>query len=596
MVKLTRFLYLLLLLSSDIALAQNNETQNQNAAATEATESVDTVGTTEKKTDSEAEAEIEDSMADIKLIQQAMENLRREIEASKETVNLNRSSVETVRDGFKLIEDKLQDTYNKLDESRSSISANVENLDKLKEGLETISRTTRTNAAELSSQKSLIEDNAIRLYELLIQTSLVDEKTTGLYSVIEQNKESEQSAELQLATDADLASLRTLVSTVIVFFAPLAFILAGRANENRRLADGMNQQQAALPVCLIGAVGYMILGFGLMYGTTLSGWLGTSSYLFGSETDDVALVPGVAFTDFQLYQNGFVILASLIVYTIVGRQLSSVAHAALALFVGAVLIPVFGHWIWAGNFVAGNKGWLETMGFIDQAGSSVIHLVAAVFALTIAGKLGNTLPSPQPLQTGPAAAEIPVYSATAVIFLWLSWLGLTTGHLPISGGQIGDVLLNVNLAATAGGIMAFLYHVFFSAERSDMSSGLSGFVSGLVAIAASAAAVSAVEAIVIGAAAGFLQNIACGFLRKYFLAKPWQTWAVYLVAIHGAGGIWGTVCVALFATEGNFSAPDITQLMTQLQGVGIAIVYSVIMANIVLYLLRIRHKAVSSGA
>jgi Amt family ammonium transporter len=151
-------------------------------------------------------------------------------------------------------------------------------------------------------------------------------------------------------------------------------------------------------------------------------------------------------------------------------------------------------------------------------------------------------------------------------------------------------MLNASLAASAGGVTAFLHYVFFHTDKSRMARGLGGFVSGLVAIAACAQNVTFAEAAFIGAVAGLLQNIAYNFLRKHFLQEVWQIQAAYLVAIHGVAGIWGALCFALLGTDGNFSSPDMPQLVTQIKGVVVAIIYSSIMARIVLFLIRLRNK------
>ena len=537
--------------------------------------------------------EIEQSMADLEFVQQALDSLRQEMESSKESANLNRTSVQSIRDGLALIDEKLQDAYNKLDDSRASIATNKEALDKLINDLQSASRAVRANATELDGQKSLIEDNAVRLYEILIQISDANEKSAELNAALQNVKRIEGDDEAQLVTETKLNQLRSLFSTVVIFFVILAYTLSGRHNRSWHLADGVSQQQGALPVCLVAAAGYIILGFGLMYGASASGLLGVSSYLFGVIDSELTL--SVPFADFQLYQNGFVMLASLIVYTAVGRQLSSATHVLLALIVGSVLIPVFGHWAWSENFVSGNRGWLQNLGFIDESGSTVINVVAASFALVLAWKLGDRAAPPLAEETAADEAKIPVYPATAVVFLWLSWLGFTTGDLPIASEQVSDVMLNVNLSASAGGIMAFLYHVFFKTDRSDMAGGLGGFVSGLVAIAACAQSVTVAEAAVIGAVAGILQHIAYHFVGKWFLKHGWQAWGAYLVAIHGAGGVWGTLCVALFGTEGSFALPNIIQLTIQFQGIGVGIVYSVVMANVTMAMLKYKKRQLSTA-
>jgi ammonia channel protein AmtB len=287
-----------------------------------------------------------------------------------------------------------------------------------------------------------------------------------------------------------------------------------------------------------------------------------------------------------MYKMGFEMLAALIVYVAIGRQLSGASHMLLALFVGALLIPVYGHWVSSSSYIELNPGWLEGAGFVDQAGAMTINTIAGWFSFILAWRMGVS----NPLPSSGRASDQPVYSSSATILLWLSWMGFTTGTLPISSDQISHVMLNVSLAASAGGITAFLHYVFFNSDSSKIARGLGGFVSGLVAISACAQSVTYAEALLLGAVAGLLQNYAYGHLRKRYLNQDWQVRAAYLVAIHGVAGIWGALCFALLGTQGNFSKPNLPQLVIQIQGIAAAVAYSILMAYVVLTIIRNRQN------
>ncbi|CAA6828343.1 MAG: Ammonium transporter [uncultured Thiotrichaceae bacterium] len=539
---------------------------------------------------SEAESQIEDSMANIEIIQQTLEALRSEIENSKEKTSLNRSSVKTIKEGLELIDEKLKEAYSGLDESKTGINTNTKALNQMGKKLLTKTREIRANAADLVSQKSLIEDNSIRLYELLIQISNTSDKVERLANALDSVKKTDYTKKLKTEVYTNINKLWMLLSIILVFLSPLAFVLSSNRNQYKPLTDGIAQHQGVLMVCLTVFLGFFTIGFGLMYGTTSSGLIGTTTYLLENVATDSSITPiqtNRPFTEFVLYQAGFAMLAAMIVYMTVGRQLSSTKHMLLALFVGAVLIPVFGHWTWSSHFVTGNLGWLEGAGFIDEAGSITINTVAACFALIIIIKLSRSSPPPH---RADQEVDDPVYSTSAVLILWLSWLGFTTATLPIDDEQISTLMLNVGLAGSAGGLSAFLHYAFFSNPNNRIASGLGGFVSGLVAIAACAQSVTFAEAAVIGASAGLLQNFGFSFLRKTYLKQAWQTRAAHLIAIHGVGGIWGALCVGLLAPEGNFGPLNISQLVIQTQGIAAALVYSFVMANIIMFVLNFRRK------
>jgi len=528
--------------------------------------------------------QIKDSIANVDIIQQTLKTLRMEIESSKETANLDRSSLKTIQDGLELIENKLKEAYTGLDQSQTGISTNSKIIDKINKDLLTEAREIRANATDLVAQKALIEDNSIRLYEILLKISDVGAQIERFSVALKSIKNTSYVEKIKEELAININRLWRLLAIVLVFFAPLAFVIS---SNHKPLTDGTEQHQAILLACIGVFFGYFGVGFGLMYGASSSGWIGISSYLMIDQSTISELQTNFPFTEFVLYQTGFAMLAAMIVYRTVGRQLSSAQHLMLALFVGAVLIPVFGHWAWAERFVTSNKGWLEGIGFVDQGGAIVINAIAAWFAFFLVLKLNS--PEPLPKQTNEESDE-PVYSTSAVLVLWLSWLGFTAGSLPISDNQISNVMLNVGLSGSAGGLVAYLHYVFFQGNKTWIARGLGGFVTGLVAIAACAQSVTFLEAIFIGASAGLLQNIAYDVLCKFYLKQIWQTRAAHLIAIHGVGGLWGALCVALLGSGGSFGVPDTLQLIIQLKGIAIALAYSFVMANIMVFLLKFYSK------
>ena len=533
-----------------------------------------------------AQSQIENSMANIEIIQQTLESLRGEIENSKEDAIVNRSSMSTIKEGLELIDSKLKEAYTGLDESRNNIAANTTDIEKLRTDLQALGRDVRANATDIHAQKSLIEGNATRLYEILLTIADINKR---LEQIVQGNKsqQAEQDQENQKTVVKDMNRLWLLLALVLTLLMPLAYVLPHNKEQYKPLADGIPQHQAILLVCVAVFLGYFAVGFGLMYGRSASGWLGLSNYLLSAEPADATMMPLFPLAEFLLYQSTFVLLAALLVYTALGRQLNTLSHVMLALFVGMLLIPVYGHWVWAGEFIAGNKGWLETAGFVDNAGAIPIHAVASWFALVLVWKLGKTMPRPP---NSALAEPDPVYSASAVLLLGLGILGMSTGLLPVSSNKLGSTLLNVVLSASAGSLLAFLQYSFYHTDKGRMVRGLGGFASGLVAAAATAQLLTPLEAIALGAIAGILHNLLFNTLIRYVLPHSWQMRTAALVAIHGGGGIWGSLSVSLLGAEGLFSMPDITQLVIQLQGIAVSLVYGVVLAHIAWLLFNLRRQ------
>jgi Amt family ammonium transporter len=557
--------------------------QKATPVATDKTKPATETADAESEPKTEAQAQLENSMDNVKVIEKTLAALRKEIDSSKKGAVLNRTSI---KDALDLINSQLKGAYTGLDGIRSNIATNAMGLEKLKADLSAIDTRLKnnaselegkinTNAADISSQKFLVENYAAGGYEILLKMADISTKLENLSQG--QTVQNDQKQDERISMIKDLNRLWILLAVVLVSVTPLAFVLSCNREHYKPLQDGTPQHKAVLLVCLSVFMGYFMVGFGLMFGKSAGGWLGISSYVLGNKTIDPTMTPLFDFAEFALYQANFTLFAALIVYVAVGRQLSSAAHLLLALFVAIVLVPVFGHWAWAGHYITGNKGWLESAGFIDAGGSTTIHSVSAWFALALAWKLGSQKPpSHDPDQT----ENDPVYSSAAVLILWLSSLGFTTGSLSISNIQIAATMLNVGLAASAGGITAFLHYRYSRIDKGQMTRALGGCVTGLVAVAASAPTLSLLEAVLVGASAGIIHNIGFSLLRKYVLHQAWQVRTAYMVAIHGLGGVWGTLCVVMFGSEG----PSISLLAAQLEGIAIALVYSVGLANVVFLL------------
>lgn len=537
----------------------------------------------EKKTDNleksiiDIKSQIEASMGDMTKLQKALNPLRSQQNENIKTTNT------TLED----IKKKLQEAYDKLNKNESSINTDHEEIDKLNKEILKIIREIRVNSTDLAEHKTFIEENSIRLYEILIQTNHFSDKVSNITEALLKIKNTDYKEEIKKEVYLSVDELWHLLASVLVFFAPLAFVISSNRDHFKPLSDGIAQHQGVILVTLGAFLSYFSLGFGLMYGDTLSGLIGIPRYLHNTPEALSDFQPIIPLSEFIQYQIGFAILAAMIVYMAVGRQLSSLWHLTLALFVAVILIPILGHWAWAGHFIAENKGWLENSGFIDQGGSLVVNGVAALFAFFIVLSLGQSDPAPADIDND---CNDPVYSSSSVLLLWLSWLGFTTGNLSIAGEEISQVMLNVGLAGSAGGLIAYLHALIFYGDQNRIAQGLSGFVTGLVAIAACAQNVTYLEAVVIGATAGILQNIGYQWLHQHVLHHQWQKRTASLVAIHGIGGIWGALCVALFMTDGNFSSLNMGQLIVQLKGIAIVLAYSFIMAKIMLFFLALRKK------
>ena len=286
-----------------------------------------------------------------------------------------------------------------------------------------------------------------------------------------------------------------------------------------------------LDFCM-ASLGFFLIGYGLMFGDG-NGLIGLKGWcLMGLEET----TNGLPLYAFWLFQAAFCGAAATIVAGGMAERMNFKAYLIYSFLISAIVYPIVGHWIWGG-------GWLANMGFMDFAGSTVVHTVGGFAALIGARMLG-----PRDGKYGPdgkpkvlAGHSIPLASL-GVFILWFGWFGFNAGStLGVSGGAgIARVAINTNLAAAMGGIAAMVT-VWKRFGKPDLSMAMNGALAGLVAITAPCAFVDPWAALVIGGSAGYIAVRGVELLDKLKIDDP-----VGAVPVHGLCGVWGTLCVGIF--------------------------------------------------
>jgi len=211
-----------------------------------------------------------------------------------------------------------------------------------------------------------------------------------------------------------------------------------------------------------------------------------------------------------------------------------------------LIYPISGSWYWPFD----DDAWLNTAGFIDFAGSSVVHAVGGGAALVAAIMVGPRIGK----YVNGEAKVIPghnmMYGSLGVFILWLGWFGFNGGSQLAWGGDdtiaAGSVIINTNLAAAIGAIAA-LFLTWVRYGKPDLSMTLNGALAGLVGITAGCGAVNAWGAIAIGLICGLVVVLSIEFIdKKLKIDDP-----VGAISVHGTCGFLGTVLVGIFALDGG---------------------------------------------
>ena len=359
----------------------------------------------------------------------------------------------------------------------------------------------------------------------------------------------ESTAAAVTGVQTNLNYVWTLIAAALVFFMQAGFAMV--ESGFTRAKSACNIMMKNLLDFSMGSLAFWAVGFGIMFGTTKTGWFGTSDFFLsgwtGPDGDPWILA-------FWMFQCVFAATAATIVSGAVAERTKFTGYLAYSVVVCAFIYPVFGSWAW-GSLLNGN-GWLEGKGFIDFAGSTVVHSVGGWCALAGAIVLGPRKGKYGP--TGQVRAipghNIPL-AAIGVFILWLGWFGFNPGSTTTGDTSIAMIFVNTNLSA-AGGVVAAMLVSWMMFKKPDIGMSLNGALAGLVGITAGCANVSPTSSVIIGLISGVLVVLSVVAIDHMHIDDP-----VGAVSVHGVCGAWGTLAAGLFNMEGVTAAIMTTQII-----------------------------------
>jgi Amt family ammonium transporter len=330
----------------------------------------------------------------------------------------------------------------------------------------------------------------------------------------------------------------TLVAAVLVFFmqAGFAMVEAGFT----RAKNCINIMMKNLMDFSMGSLFYWAVGFGLMFGASKTGFFGTTGFFLSDfEVDGDPWVLA-----FWMFQVVFAATAATIVSGAMAERTKFTGYLVYSAVLSALIYPIFGSWAWGSLF--NGSGWLEGLGFIDFAGSTVVHSVGGWAALAGAIVLGPRLGKfTKDGGIKPILGHNIPLAALGVFILWVGWFGFNPGSTTTADTSIAMIFVNTNLAAATGAVLAMIVSwVKFGKPEVGMS--LNGALAGLVGITAGCANVTPGSSIIIGAVAGILVVFSVMFFDKIRIDDP-----VGAISVHGVCGAWGTLAAGIFNIGGT---------------------------------------------
>ncbi|MDR2481826.1 MAG: ammonium transporter [Spirochaetaceae bacterium] len=375
------------------------------------------------------------------------------------------------------------------------------------------------------------------------------------------------------------------LGAILVFIMQAGFALVETGLT--RAKNGVNISMKNVMDFCFGAIAYWAIGWGLMYGADLGGFIGGDQFLFGPMSLDAE---SGAFYKSWFFQVVFAATAATIVSGAMAERTKFVSYLFYSVVISALIYPIQGHWIWGG-------GWLGKLGFHDFAGSTVVHSVGGWAALIGAAVLGPRTGKYIKGQDGKVLVKafpghnIP-YACLGVMLLFFGWFGFngaSTGTAFGDGGifsgvNIARVCVTTTLAAAAGAITAMSVS-WLLFKKPDCSMTLNGLLAGLVSITAPCAVVSPSAAIIIGIVGGTLVVLSVEFIDKILKIDD----PVGAVSVHLTCGIWGTFAVGIWANApedgilGVLHGGGFTQLGMQTVGIAAVGIWTVV-TSLVLFL------------
>ncbi len=382
-----------------------------------------------------------------------------------------------------------------------------------------------------------------------------------------------------------------LITAKMVFFMNLGFAMV--ESGFARSKNCVNILSKNFVVFAVSSVGFLLLGWGLMFGDG-NPLIGLKGIFFASGLDNSPAIgeaykgvysalswTGVPMWAKFFFQLVFCGTAATIVSGAVAERIKYKSFIVFSFLMAMFIYPIVGHWIWGG-------GWLQLKGMFDFAGSTVVHSVGGWAALAGILVLGPRFGKYTNKRINPIPGHNLPMATLGTFVLWFGWFGFNPGStMSADPMAISHVAITTNMAAAMATISATLLS-WILLGKPDLGMTLNGCLAGLVAITASCAFVSVPSSLIIGLIAGMLVVLAVIMFDKFKIDDP-----VGALSVHLVNGIFGTLCVGLFAQNkivgiatgnGLFYGGGTKLLMSQLSGV-LAVALFTFIISLVLWLI-----------
>ena len=368
---------------------------------------------------------------------------------------------------------------------------------------------------------------------------------------------------LHAQSDLSLETLQTnldygwiLIASALVFLMQSGFMCIEAGISAAK--HSINVSIKNMADFIIAVMAFWALGFGLMFGVSQGGWIGSSNFFLSANDPWTTLL--------FVFQAVFVSTAATINSGAIAGRTKFKTYLMISLIISVVIYPVFGHWVWGSLFHPDQQGWLEQLGFIDFAGATVVHSVGGWVALAgviiIGPRLGKFSKDGTPNRFQPHNLTLAYLGA---FILFFGWFGFNGGSTLALNAEVAPIIFNTILSGCFGGfscsLLSWIFDVF---KRPQEEMIINGVLGGLVAVTASCHGIESMGAALIGLVGGVVVFVGIHFIERVLKLDD----VVGAIAVHGFAGVWGTLAVAIFILPEKLEASSrMAQMAVQLVGV-----------------------------
>jgi Amt family ammonium transporter len=310
------------------------------------------------------------------------------------------------------------------------------------------------------------------------------------------------------------------------------------------LESGMTRSKNSINVAIKNLADFVfaillfwMIGFGFMFGQSFNGYLGISHFFYSFGND-------AYLSAFFFFQAMFCGTATTIFSGAVAERMRFSSYLLIAIFLSSLIYPVYGHWVWNGIEQSQQTGWLSDLGFVDFAGSTVVHSIGGWVSLAALIIIG---PRDGRFDKDDQAVEITSWniplSVLGTLLLWFGWFGFNAGSTLAFNSEVPGIIANTMLAGSSSAVVYLLTGWFFGGIP-RINYLINGSIGGLVSITASCHCVNEISAVIIGIISAW---VCMG--SEYLLIRYKIDDAVGAVPVHLGCGIWGTLAVAIFGNN-----------------------------------------------